>query len=91
MRILLERSLIVVAVAGAGLLWRQWRRLAPVYLLIGYCAALHAATVARARMSSPLQPLLLIVIAGAAAHLVAARGRARARHGAAVPSPAATS
>jgi hypothetical protein len=90
-RILLERSLIVVAVAGAGLLWRQWRRLAPVYLLIGYCAALHAATVARARMSSPLQPLLLIVIAGAAAHLVAARGRARARHGAAVPSPAATS
>jgi len=88
--LIVERSLIIVAVAAAGLLRRQWRRLAPIYILVAYCVALHAATVARARMSAPLQPFLLIVIAGAVAHVVAARQRAGAPRASAVPAPATT-
>jgi len=89
-RVMLERSLIVFAVGAAALLRRQWRRLAPVYVLIAYCAALHAATVARVRMSEPLIPFLLIVISGAAAHVVAARWRPGEWRASASPAPAAT-
>lgn len=86
--VLLERVLIVFALAGAVLLRRRWRVLLPLYLVVSYNMALHAATVARTRMSEPLLPFLLIVVAGAAAHLVAARARCQARHGA---PPALTS
>lgn len=64
-QIMLARFLPFLALVGAIVLWRRWRALLPVYLLVAYCTLLHAATVARARMSEPLQPIVLIVIAGA--------------------------
>ena len=72
-RLVVERSLIFAALLAALLLRRRWRTLLPVYLVLSYNMALHAATVARTRMSEPLLPFLLVVIAGAAAQLVAGR------------------
>ena len=78
--VLIERTLILFALAGALVLRRRWRLLLPLYLMVSYNMALHAATVARTRMSEPLMPFLLVVIAGAAAQLVAARAGRGARH-----------
>jgi hypothetical protein len=44
--------------------------LLPAYAVLAYCTLLHAATHAEARLSDPLQPLLLILIAGAGVRLV---------------------
>jgi hypothetical protein len=69
---MLARLMPIVALGAAILLRAQWRRLLPIYTILGYCTVLHAATHAEARLSDPLQPLLFVVIAGAATEL---RGR----------------
>ncbi len=83
-RVMLERALPLVAlVLGVAVLWRRWRELLPIFLLLLYCNLLHAATVARARMSEPLQPFLLALLAGA---LFALARRAAARRRASAPA-----
>jgi 4-amino-4-deoxy-L-arabinose transferase-like glycosyltransferase len=68
------RALPLVAFAAALYLRRSWRALFPVHALLVYCTALHALTHAEARLSEPLHPMLLVVLGGAAARLLA-RGR----------------
>jgi 4-amino-4-deoxy-L-arabinose transferase-like glycosyltransferase len=68
-QLMIARILPFVALLAALLLRRRWRSLLPLFALIVYCNLLHAATVARARMSEPLQPFLLILIAAAAVQL----------------------
>jgi hypothetical protein len=42
---------------------RQWRLLAPLYLVIGYFTLLHVVTIASLRYRLPLEPLLIILAA----------------------------
>jgi len=63
--VMLARALPIVALFAGILLWRRWRTLLPIYMLLGYCTLLHAATHAEARLSDPLQPFLLILVSGA--------------------------
>ena len=57
-----------VALAAVLLLRGRWRELLPIYVLLAYCTLLHAATHAEERLSEPLQPLLLLLVAGALVH-----------------------
>jgi 4-amino-4-deoxy-L-arabinose transferase-like glycosyltransferase len=58
------RSIVpLLALASLLLVWRRWRRLVAPLAVIVYCTLLHAATHAEARLSEPLQPLLLVLIA----------------------------
>jgi 4-amino-4-deoxy-L-arabinose transferase-like glycosyltransferase len=52
-------------VAFAALLWLRpyWRRLLPLLAILAYCTLLHAITHAEARLSEPLHPLLLVILA----------------------------
>jgi hypothetical protein len=43
----------------------KWRALFPVLALLLYFTLIHALTHAEARLSEPLQPFLLILLAGA--------------------------
>ena len=63
--VMLARALPIVALFAGILLWRRWRTLLPIYVLLGYCTLLHAATHAEARLSDPLQPFLMILGSGA--------------------------
>jgi 4-amino-4-deoxy-L-arabinose transferase-like glycosyltransferase len=54
------------ALFALAILWRRRRVPAPILALLVYCTALHAATHAEARLSEPLQPLLFVLLAGAA-------------------------
>jgi 4-amino-4-deoxy-L-arabinose transferase-like glycosyltransferase len=67
--LILARLMPIVALLGAIVLHAHWRRLMPIYTMLGYCTVLHAATHAEARLSDPLQPLLFVVIAGGTAEL----------------------
>jgi 4-amino-4-deoxy-L-arabinose transferase-like glycosyltransferase len=69
MQLMVARILPFVALLAALHLRQRWRSLLPIFILILYCNLLHAATVARARMSEPLQPFLLVLIAAAAVQL----------------------
>lgn len=80
LQLMAARALAFLALAAAFVLRSQWPKLVPAVLLIGYCNLLHAATVARARMSEPLQPLLLILVSAALLHVFASLKR---RHAAA--------
>jgi hypothetical protein len=62
-------------------LWRRRRELLPVYAILAYATALAAATHAEARLSEPLQPLLIVLVAGAAVQLAMALRRRMARTG----------
>ena len=44
---------------------RRWRELLAIYAVMVYCTLLHGATHAEARLSEPLLPLLVVLIAGA--------------------------
>ena len=44
----------------------SYRRLAGILSILAYCTLLHAITHAEARLSEPLHPLLLVIVAGAA-------------------------
>lgn len=63
--VMIARALPIAALLAAAVLWRERRRLLPVYALLLYCTLLHAAGHAEARLSEPLQPYLLILIVGA--------------------------
>jgi hypothetical protein len=67
---MLARIIPIIALLSGLFLWRKWRTLLPLYAILGYCTLLHAATHAEARLSDPLQPLLLIIIADAAVTFV---------------------
>ena len=72
-QLLIWRATIFVAVAAMWVLRRRWRELLAVYAVMVYCTLLHAATHAEARLSEPLLPLLLVLIAGAVITLVRSR------------------
>jgi 4-amino-4-deoxy-L-arabinose transferase-like glycosyltransferase len=42
---------------------RQWRMLAPIYLIVGYFTFVHVITIASLRYRLPLEPLLIILAA----------------------------
>jgi len=66
---MIARALPIAALLAGVVLWRRWRALLPIYALLAYYTLLHAATHAEARLSEPLQPFLLILIAGAIVQL----------------------
>jgi 4-amino-4-deoxy-L-arabinose transferase-like glycosyltransferase len=72
------RALPIVGLIAVVVLRRRWRELLAVHAMLAYCTLLHAATHAEARLSDPLQPLLLVLIAGAAG--AGAGWAARRRH-----------
>lgn len=43
--------------------WRQWRLLAPIYLIVGYFTLVHVVSIASLRYRLPLEPLLIILAA----------------------------
>jgi 4-amino-4-deoxy-L-arabinose transferase-like glycosyltransferase len=63
---MIGRVLPILALLAAIVIRRRWRTLLPIYAILAYVTVLHAATHAEARLSDPLQPLLLTIIAGAA-------------------------
>jgi hypothetical protein len=75
-KVMLARSLPLLALAAGFILLGQWKRLFPLYLLLAYMNVLHALTHAEIRLSEPLQPILLLLIGGAV-YAVAARIGAR--------------
>jgi len=74
---LIARALIFPALLALIVVRRRWREFLPVTSILLYCTLLHAMTAAVARLSDPLQPLLWIVIVGAAAQLVSDRTASR--------------
>jgi hypothetical protein len=44
--------------------WRDWRSLAPLYLVIGYFTFVHMVTIASLRYRLPIEPLLIALAAG---------------------------
>lgn len=51
--------------------WRQWRQLAPLYLVIGYFTFVHIVTIASLRYRFPIEPLLIVLAADPIATLIA--------------------
>ncbi len=43
--------------------WRQWRLLAPLYIIVGYFTFVHIISIASLRYRLPLEPLLIILAA----------------------------
>lgn len=58
------RALPIAGVIAVFVLRRRWCELLPVHAVLAYCTLLHAVTHAEARLSDPLQPLLLVLLAG---------------------------
>lgn len=82
-QVMIARALPIVALVAILVMWPRRRRLLPLYAILLYCTLLHAATHAEVRLSEPLQPILLVLVAGAVG------GRLeRARLSAPVPQPA---
>jgi 4-amino-4-deoxy-L-arabinose transferase-like glycosyltransferase len=63
------RLLPLLALLAIVVLWRRRRALLPVYAVLIYATLLAAATHAEARLSEPLQPVLVILVAGALVQL----------------------
>jgi hypothetical protein len=59
---------------------RQWRLLAPIYLIVGYFTFVHVVTIASLRYRLPLEPLLIVLAADQIAACVAAIRRRVAQH-----------
>jgi hypothetical protein len=66
MRVIFARFLPIVALAAVVFMRSVRSKSIPLLFMMGYFTLLHALTHAEARLSEPLQPLLLVVIAGAA-------------------------
>jgi hypothetical protein len=64
-QLILARFLPIIAFASVIFLRPVRGKSLPLLILMGYFTLLHALTHAEARLSEPLQPLLLVVIAGA--------------------------
>jgi hypothetical protein len=56
---------------------RQWRLLAPIYLIVGYFTFVHVVTIASLRYRLPIEPLLILLAAEPLSALIE-RVRARA-------------
>ena len=54
---------LLLALIGAVWQWRQWRRFAPLLILIGYFTFVHVVTIASLRYRLPLEPLLIVLAA----------------------------
>lgn len=61
--IILSRVVFVPALVAAVVLRRSWRRLLPLYGVIGYFTLFHALTWSELRYSEPLVPLLFVIVA----------------------------
>jgi 4-amino-4-deoxy-L-arabinose transferase-like glycosyltransferase len=61
---MIARFTPVLALLAVPLLWRRRRTLLPIYAVLIYATLLAAATHAEARLSEPLQPVILILVAG---------------------------
>jgi hypothetical protein len=59
------RALPLAALVAVFVLRRQWRRLLPVYLVLGYVTVVHALTHAEVRLSEPFQPALVALVPAA--------------------------
>jgi hypothetical protein len=68
-------SILVLALIAAARQWRQWRVLAPLYLIIGYFTFVHVVTIASLRYRFPIEPLLIIMAAEPLAGVIAAARR----------------
>jgi 4-amino-4-deoxy-L-arabinose transferase-like glycosyltransferase len=75
---------LVFALICAGRRWRQWRLLAPLFMLIGYFTFVHIVTIASLRYRFPIEPLLIVLAAEPIAALIAYfRSQSQARRSAA--------
>jgi hypothetical protein len=54
---------LALALICAGTCWRQWRQIAPFYVVIGYFTFVHIVTIASLRYRFPLEPILIILAA----------------------------
>lgn len=50
--------------------WQQWRRLSPLYLIVGYFTFVHVVTVASLRYRLPIEPILILLAAEPLASLL---------------------
>ncbi|HEU5154164.1 MAG TPA: glycosyltransferase family 39 protein [Gemmatimonadales bacterium] len=64
--VMIGRLMPVLALVAIFALWRERRRLLPIYAILLYCTLLHAATHAEVRLSEPFHPLLWMLVTGAA-------------------------
>ena len=64
-QVMIARILPIVAALGLLKLRTHWKKWWPMLALLAYFTLLHAATHAEVRLSEPLQPLLLVIIAAA--------------------------
>ena len=76
------RVLPLIALLAVVMLRRHTRYLAPLYLVLAYTTLLHAATHAEARLSDPLQPVLVMLVAGAVQRECRRKRDGRGRRGA---------
>ena len=56
-------SVLALALVCVVRLWRQWRLLAPLYLIIVYFTFVHVVTIASLRYRFPIEPLLILLAA----------------------------
>ncbi len=71
--IVTSRGLPILALIACLLLYRERRRLLALYAVLVYVTLLHAATHAEFRLSSPFQPILMVLIGGAVALVLEGR------------------
>jgi 4-amino-4-deoxy-L-arabinose transferase-like glycosyltransferase len=64
-QVIFARFLPIVALVALFFLRSKWSELLPLLVMMGYFTLLHAMTHAEARLSEPLQPMLLILTGGA--------------------------
>ena len=64
-QVIFARFLPIVALVALVFLRSKWSKILPLLVMMGYFTLLHAMTHAEARLSEPLQPILLILIGGA--------------------------
>lgn len=50
--------------------WRQWRLLAPLYLIVGYFTVVHVIIIASLRYRLPIEPILILLAAEPLAALI---------------------
>ena len=64
------RAFPILAFAGLFVLRRRLLGFRAVLSILAYCTLLHALTHAEVRLSEPLHPLLLVIVAAAARHIL---------------------
>lgn len=68
-QLIVARLLPLLALVAIVILRKRWLRLLPILFLLAYFTLFHALTHAEVRLSEPLQPFLLVLIAGGTADL----------------------